>query len=147
GWGDLIEYEKPADIVKTAAGLLADGAVLGWAQGRSEYGPRALGNRSILADARPAGNKDRINAMVKKREAFRPFAPAVISDAAATYFVLPKTAADYEFMSFVVDVREERTAELGAVTHIDGTARVQIVDPVANERFYELIRDFGELTG
>lgn len=147
GWGELIEYEQPADIIEAAAGLLADGAVLGWAQGRSEYGPRALGNRSILADARPAGNKDRINAMVKKREAFRPFAPAVISDAATAYFILPKTAADYGFMSFVVDVRKERIAELGAVTHIDGTARVQIVDPIANEKFYQLIRKFGELTG
>ena len=147
GWGELIEYEKPADIIKTAARLLADGAVLGWAQGKSEYGPRALGNRSILADARPAGNKDRINAMVKKREAFRPFAPAVIYDAAMTYFDLPKTLANYEFMSFVVDVRKERMAELGAVTHIDGTARVQIVDPASNRRFYQLIRKFGELTG
>lgn len=147
GWSELIEYEQPADLIKTAAELLADGAVLGWAQGRSEYGPRALGNRSILADARPAANKDRINAMVKKREAFRPFAPAVTSDAATTYFDLPKTLADYEFMSFVVDVRKERIAELGAVTHIDGTARVQIVDPVANGRFYRLIRKFGELTG
>jgi predicted NodU family carbamoyl transferase len=147
GWSELIEYEKPADIITTAAGLLADGAVLGWAQGRSEYGPRALGNRSILADARPPENKDRINAMVKKREAFRPFAPAVISDAAMTYFNLPETLADYEFMSFVVDVRKERIAELGAVTHIDGTARVQIVDPVANRRFYQLISKFGELTG
>jgi decarbamoylnovobiocin carbamoyltransferase/7-O-carbamoyltransferase len=147
GWSELIEYEQPADVIKTAAELLANGAVLGWAQGRSEYGPRALGNRSILADARPAENKDRINAMVKKREAFRPFAPAVISDAATTYFNLPKTLANYEFMSFVVDVRKERIAELGAVTHVDGTARVQIVDPVASERFYRLIREFGELTG
>jgi len=147
GWSELIEYEKPADIIRTAAELLAGGAVLGWAQGRSEYGPRALGNRSILADARPSENKDRINAMVKKREAYRPFAPAVTSDAAMAYFNLPKTLADYEFMSFVVDVRKERIAELGAVTHIDGTARVQIVDPVANRRFYRLIRKFGELTG
>jgi predicted NodU family carbamoyl transferase len=147
GWSGLIEYEKPADIIKTAATLLSEGAVIGWAQGRSEYGPRALGNRSILADARPSGNKDRINAMVKKREAYRPFAPAVIFDAAMTYFNLPKTLADYEFMSFVVDVREERIAELGAVTHIDGTARVQIVDPVTNRRFYQLIRKFGEITG
>lgn len=147
GWSELIEYEKPADIITAAATLLADGAVLGWAQGRSEYGPRALGNRSILADARPPGNKDRINSMVKKREAYRPFAPAVISDAAMTYFNLSKTLANYEFMSFVVDVRKERIAELGAVTHIDGTARVQVVDPVTNRRFYQLIRKFGELTG
>jgi predicted NodU family carbamoyl transferase len=147
GWSDLIEYEQPADVVESAAQLLADGAVIGWAQGRSEYGPRALGNRSILADARPGGNKDRINAMVKKREAYRPFAPAVTEDAATSYFDLPETLANYDFMSFVVDVREERRAELGAVTHVDGSARVQIVDPVANSQFYALIRRFGELTG
>lgn len=147
GWHDLIEYEQPPDIVESAARLLVNGAVLGWAQGRSEYGPRALGNRSILADARPGGNKDRINAMVKKREAYRPFAPAVTSEAAALYFDLPETLANYDFMSFVVDVREERRTELGAVTHVDGSARLQIVDPVANPRFHALIRRFGELTG
>ncbi len=146
-WDDLIEYEQPTDIVGVTAGLLADGAVLGWAHGRSEYGPRALGNRSILADARPSGNKERINSMVKKREAFRPFAPVVTADAAATYFEIPKTVADYEFMSFVVPVREERRAELGAVTHVDGSARVQIVEPGPNERFYRLVEKFGQLTG
>jgi predicted NodU family carbamoyl transferase len=147
GWSSVIEYDRPADIVETAAGLLAGGAVLGWAQGRSEYGPRALGNRSILADARPSENKDRINAMVKKREAFRPFAPAVTSDAASIYFELPETSADYDFMSFVVGVREERRSELGAVTHVDGSARVQIVDPEISPRFHLLISMFGDLTG
>lgn len=146
-WSDLVEYERSNDVIDRAARLLADGAVIGWAQGRSEFGPRALGNRSILADARPSENKDRINAMVKKREAFRPFAPAVTPEAAASYFDLPETLADYEFMSFVVNVREERRHELGAVTHIDGSARVQIVDPLANIRFYQLVQRFGELTG
>ncbi|MWA04966.1 carbamoyltransferase [Actinomadura sp. LD22] len=147
-WGDLIEYAQPADIVAESARLLADGAVLGWAQGRSEYGPRALGNRSILADPRPAGNKQRINSMVKKREAYRPFAPVVTREAAAEYFDLPaRTKADYEFMSFVVNVREDRRAELGAVTHVDGSARLQIVDPDAAPRFHRLVRAFGELTG
>ncbi len=135
------------DIVEVTAGLLADGAVLGWAHGRSEYGPRALGNRSILADARPSGNKERINSMVKKREAFRPFAPVVTAEAAATYFEIPKTLASYEFMSFVVPVREERRAELGAVTHVDGSARLQIVEQGSNRRFYELVQKFGQLTG
>lgn len=146
-WGDLVEYERSPDIVEDTARLLADGAVLGWAHGRSEFGPRALGNRSILADARPAENKEKINAMVKKRESFRPFAPVVTPEAATAYFDLPKTRANYDFMSFVVDVREDRRAELGAVTHVDGTARIQIVDPAANERFYRLVRRFGELTG
>jgi predicted NodU family carbamoyl transferase len=146
-WGDLIEYERPADIVGRAADLLVGGAVLGWAHGRSEYGPRALGNRSILADARPGENKERINSMVKKREAYRPFAPVVTAEAAAEYFDIPPTAANYDFMSFVVPVREEKRAELGAVTHVDGTARVQVLDPASNERFYQLVHRFGELTG
>jgi decarbamoylnovobiocin carbamoyltransferase/7-O-carbamoyltransferase len=146
-WGDVIEYERPADVIESAARSLADGAVIGWAQGRSEYGPRALGNRSILADARPGGNKDRINAMVKKREAYRPFAPAVTAEAATRYFDLPDTVANYEFMSFVVDVRPERRAELEAVTHVDGSARVQIVDAAVSRRFHRLIQRFGDLTG
>ena len=125
-WTELIEWEQPADIVECAAGLLAEGAVLGWAYGPSEYGPRALGNRSILADARPSENKQRINSMIKKRESYRPFAPVVTASAAADYFDLPETLANYDFMSFCVNVREHRRAELGAVTHIDGSARVQL---------------------
>ena len=146
-WSDVVVYERCEDIVGRTAGLLADGAVVGWAQGASEFGPRALGNRSILADPRPVANRDRINAMVKKREAYRPFAPAVLSEAAADYFDLSVTSGNHDFMSFVVDVREERRAELGAVTHIDGSARVQVVAPESNERFHGLIRYFGEITG
>jgi predicted NodU family carbamoyl transferase len=146
-WTELIEWELSANIVECAAGLLAEGAVLGWACGPSEYGPRALGNRSILADARPSENKQRINSMIKKRESYRPFAPVVTASAAADYFDLPETLANYDFMSFCVNVREHRRAELGAVTHIDGSARVQIIDPVSNERFHNLVRRFGELTG
>ncbi|MFE9747893.1 carbamoyltransferase [Saccharothrix saharensis] len=146
-WDGIVEVERPADVVGATAELLAGGAVVGWAHGRSEFGPRALGNRSILADARPAHNRDRINAMVKKREGFRPFAPAVTPEAAADYFDLTATEADHGFMSFVVRVLEDRRAELGAVTHVDGTARVQVVTPAANPRFHELITRFGELTG
>jgi decarbamoylnovobiocin carbamoyltransferase/7-O-carbamoyltransferase len=146
-WSGIVDVERAADVVGATAELLAGGAVIGWAHGRSEFGPRALGNRSILADARPAENRDRINAMVKKREGFRPFAPAVTPDAAATYFDLTDTEADHGFMSFVVRVHEDRRAELGAVTHVDGTARVQVVSPGANARFHELITRFGELTG
>ncbi|MGH3915546.1 MAG: carbamoyltransferase family protein [Pseudonocardiaceae bacterium] len=146
-WGRLIDLERSVDIVDKAATLLADGAVLGWAQGRSEFGPRALGNRSIIADARPKENQTRINAMVKKRESFRPFAPVVTPEAASTYFEIPEAEANYDFMSFVLRVREERRAELGAVTHVDGTARLQIIDPTTNERFHRLVSRFGELTG
>jgi decarbamoylnovobiocin carbamoyltransferase/7-O-carbamoyltransferase len=146
-WSSLIEFECPVDIVDTAAKLLADGAVLGWAQGRSEFGPRALGNRSIVADARPRENRTRINVMVKKRESFRPFAPVVTSEASRIYFEIPDTLANYDFMSFVVRVQRDRREELGAVTHVDGTARIQIIDPQPNERFYRLVKRFGTLTG
>ncbi|MBV9162390.1 MAG: carbamoyltransferase [Pseudonocardiales bacterium] len=146
-WRPLIEFERRADIVDATAILLTEGAVFGWAQGGSEFGPRALGNRSIIADARPKENQTRINAMVKKRESFRPFAPVVIPQAARTYFEIPDTAANYDFMSFVVRVRQDRRKELGAVTHVDGTARVQIIDPQSNERFYRLVEHFGVLTG
>ncbi|MGH3772676.1 MAG: carbamoyltransferase family protein [Pseudonocardiaceae bacterium] len=146
-WSSLIEFEHPADIVDTTAKLLAEGAVLGWTQGRSEFGPRALGNRSIIADARPKENRTRINAMVKKRESFRPFAPVVTPEASRTYFEIPDTTANYDFMSFVVRVQQDRRKELGAVTHVDGTARIQIIDPRSNERFYRLVERFGALTG
>lgn len=146
-WSSLVQYEQNDDIVERTAQLLSEGAVVGWAHGRSEYGPRALGNRSILADARPKENKDRINAMVKKRESYRPFAPVVTREAAEKYFDLPNVKANYEFMSFVVPVREKYRDELGAVTHVDGTARIQIIDPESNQRFYRLVRRFGELTG
>ncbi|MFI9813849.1 carbamoyltransferase family protein [Saccharothrix variisporea] len=146
-WSGVVDVERSVDVVEATARLLAEGKVVGWAHGRSEFGPRALGNRSIIADARPVGNRDRINAMVKKRESFRPFAPAVTPEAAATYFDLTDTVAEHGFMSFVVHVRESRRAELGAVTHVDGTARVQVVTPEANPRFHRLITRFGELTG
>lgn len=146
-WDALISFERPDDVVEQAAELLAAGSVLGWAHGRSEFGPRALGNRSIIADSRPSENKDRINKMIKKREGYRPFAPVVTAADAATYFDLTGTEANLGFMSFVVDVREERRAELGAVTHVDGTARVQVVEPDVNDRFHRLIARFGELTG
>lgn len=146
-WNALIEVVRPDDIVDHAVELVAEGAVLGWAHGRSEFGPRALGNRSIVADARPKENQTRINAMVKKRESFRPFAPVVTPEAASVYFEMPAARANYDFMSFVVRVRAERREELGAVTHIDGTARIQIIEPETNERFHRLVARFGEVTG
>lgn len=146
-WSALIDYERSPDVVDRAARLLAGGAVLGWACGSSEYGPRALGNRSILADPRPSGNKERINAMIKQRENYRPFAPVVTAEAAAEFFEMPATRANYDFMSFVVDVRETRRPELGAVTHVDGSARIQVIDRASNERFFRLVQRFGQLTG
>ena len=121
--------------------------MIGWVQGRSEFGPRALGNRSILADPRPAGNMTRINAMIKKREGYRPFAPSVMEEHVRDYFELPDEVASLPYMIFVVPVRVDRRSLLGAVTHVDGSARVQTVSRTDNERFWQLLRAFGDLTG
>jgi len=142
-----VEIERVADVETRTAQLLADGCVVGWVQGRAEFGPRALGNRSILADPRPMANRDRVNAMVKKREAFRPFAPAVTEDAWREYFEAPATVPALPYMMFAVPVRAERRALLGAVTHVDGTARVQTVTCASNPKFWRLLRAFAACTG
>jgi carbamoyltransferase len=146
-WQAFLEFRQAEQIAQEAAALLAQGKVLGWVQGRSEFGPRALGNRSIVADPRPSENKDLINRMVKKREAYRPFAPAVLEDYATEYFELPERACRSPFMTFVVKVREEKRDVLKATTHVDGTARIQTVSRQGNPAFWELIAAFGELTG
>ncbi len=146
-WRDLVDFEPVAGIAARTARLLADGAVVAWVQGRSEFGPRALGNRSILADPRPADNKERINRMVKKREGYRPFAPSVQQERAGEFFVVTPAQPDYAFMIFVLDVQKSRQAELGAITHVDGTARVHTVAREANPRYWELLDEFGKLTG
>jgi carbamoyltransferase len=146
-WDAFIAFEKSPDIAKQAAHLMAEGAVIGWLQGRSEFGPRALGNRSILADPRPAGNKDRINQMVKKREGFRPFAASVLQEDARVYFDLPDGIDESQFMMFVVNVREAKRQQLGAITHVDGTARVHTVSRETNPRYWDVINAFKEITG
>jgi carbamoyltransferase len=146
-WRDFVEIERLDDAAERAAQLLAGGSVIGWVQGRAEFGPRALGDRSILADPRPASNKDRINSMVKKREEFRPFAPAVLVERLRDYFEVPGDYEEFPFMIFVLRVRPECRALLGATTHVDGTARVQTVSQQANTRFWNLIRAFETRTG
>jgi carbamoyltransferase len=146
-WQGFLRFERSDEVTREAAALLAGGEVLGWVQGRSEFGPRALGNRSILADPRPAENRERINQMVKKREAFRPFAPSVLEEDAAEFFDLPEGFGALPFMLFVVDVRPDKRALLPATTHIDGTARVQTVSRATNRRYWDLIAEFKELTG
>jgi carbamoyltransferase len=146
-WAELLSAERVADICERAAGLLAEGKVLGWVQGRSEFGPRALGNRSIVADPRPASHKALINAMVKKREGYRPFAPSVLEERAREFFVLPPAQERFPYMSVIVDVQPAHRALLGAVTHVDGTARIQTVTRGQNSRYYDLISAFGRLTG
>lgn len=142
-------YERIDDeavLLDRTAGMIADGQVVGWFQGRLEFGPRALGARSLLADARNPQMKDIINAKVKFREAFRPFAPAVLREKAHEYFDMPE-GMDAPFMLLVPSVREEKRAVIPAVTHQDGTGRVQTVTEEDNGLYYRLIRTFGEKTG
>jgi carbamoyltransferase len=126
---------------------MSKGAVIGWVQGRSEFGPRALGNRSILADPRPAENKTRINAMVKKREGYRPFAPSVLEERVAEYFAVTAAQKQFPFMIFILEVLEEKRSLLGAITHVDGTARVQTVSRETNPLYWNVIHEFEKLTG
>ncbi len=128
---------------------LAHGGVVGWSQGRFEWGPRALGNRSILADPRTAAMKDIVNTKIKFREPYRPFAPAVLVERAEEFFALPDAARHYpaRFMLYVVGVVDDKKESLGAITHVDGSARVQTVDRVAAPRFHRLIERFGQATG
>ena len=131
-------------VTKRAAQDIADGLVVGWFQGRMEFGPRALGNRSIVVDPRRANMKDILNDRIKKREPFRPFAPSVLEECTADYFEQSHPAPT---MLMVYQVREERRAEIPAVTHVDGSGRLQTVSREVNERYYQLISDFNELTG
>jgi carbamoyltransferase len=131
------------DTAVAAAELIAGGAIVGWYQGRSEWGARALGNRSIVADPRRSEMRDRINRVVKVREDFRPLAPSVLWEAYGDYF----EGAPDPFMTQAVTVRPDRRAAIPAVTHIDGTARVHAVTRAANPPYYALIEAVGERTG
>ena len=145
-WKDLIEIRPVKDPSTEAANLITDGKIIGWAQGRSEFGPRALGNRSILADPRRAENKDLINEMVKNREPYRPFAPSVLEEYAEQFFEVPDGSSP-AYMTFTVPVREAMRPKLPAITHIDGTARIQTVSRNTNERYWRLIEAFRQRTG
>ena len=146
GFGSQIEWTRPENYVDTVARAIADGRVVGWYQGRMEFGPRALGNRSILADPRRADMKDRVNQMVKKREEFRPFAPSVASEGADEFFCL-HARDQYQFMTVAVKARPARAAEIPAVVHVNGTSRVHVVRREVNTRYWELLTRLGELTG
>ena len=139
-----LTYRQVPDPAEAAAELLAQGRITGWFQGRAEVGPRALGNRSILADPRPDHMKDTINAEVKHREAFRPFAPSVLAEEAPTWF---EPVAPSPFMLLCLPVRPERRHEVPAITHIDGTGRLQTVTEAANPLFRRLIEAFYRRTG
>lgn len=132
--------EAEQELFNRSARLIADGAIIGWFQGRMELGPRALGNRSILADARNPEMKDMVNSRIKFREAFRPFAPSVMEEYADSYFF---GCSKSPFMMFTYQIT---TKELPAITHIDGTARVQTVCESDNSKYYKLLRTFKTLT-
>ena len=139
-----------ATLVAEVAKRIAAGQVTGWFQGAAEWGPRALGSRSILADPRDPDMKERINEKIKFREPFRPFAPAVLAESATDYFALPGPVHPWSVESFmlsVVPVRPDVRDQIPAVTHVDGTTRVQMVFRNQNTLFYKLIRRLGDTTG
>ena len=148
---DGLELEEPAresELIERVARALAQSRVVGWMQGAAELGPRALGNRSILAAPHDAAMRDKLNRGIKHREEFRPFAPAVPLGQAERFFKLPPGGARLgRFMSGVFPVRPEWRDRLAAVTHVDGTARVQTVDPKMAPRFHALLEAYGALTG
>ena len=139
-----VRVQDCAELSRRAAELVADGNVVGWFQDRMEWGPRALGARSILADPRREDMTAALNARVKHREAFRPFAPSILAEATADYF---EQDSPDPFMTKVYAVRPERRAEIPAVTHVDGTGRLQTVDPAAAPSYWRLIKEFEALTG
>ena len=136
--------ERPDDVVARTAELLAAGEILGWMQGRMEYGPRALGHRSILADPRREEMKAEVNRRVKFREAFRPFAPSVTLEDARDWF---EEARPSPYMLLAFGVRPEKRGRIPAVTHVDGTARVQTVAATESPRYHALLRAFADRTG
>ena len=145
GWTyEEITYDDEAAVCRATAELIAEGNVVGWFQGRMEWGARALGNRSIVADPRRADMRDLINTKIKFREKFRPFAPSILEEALQDYFL---DAAPDPFMQQVYPVRPEKKAVLPAITHADGTGRLQTVTERTNSRYYRLIHEFFKRTG
>jgi carbamoyltransferase len=144
-----VECRDETELLDRTVDLLSSGNVIGWAQGAFEWGPRALGNRSILADPRRADMKDIVNTKIKFREPYRPFAPSVLEERSADFFDLRDPARQYpaRFMLLVAPVLEEGKARIPAVTHVDGSARLQTVVRSTNPRYHALIKTFGEASG
>jgi carbamoyltransferase len=137
------ELEEHA-LLETTARHIAAGKIVGWFQGATEWGPRALGNRSILADPRRPEMKDILNQRIKRRESFRPFAPSIAEEAVCEFF---ERAHPSPFMTFAFSVRPEKRAVIPAPTHVDGTARLQTVSRAGNPLYWKVLRAFGDLTG
>ena len=143
GEAELAELDEPA-LVESTARHIAAGKIVGWYQGAAEWGPRALGNRSILADPRRPEMKDILNRRIKHREIFRPFAPSIIEEAVGEFF---EQTHPSPFMTFAYPVRADKRAVIPAPTHVDGTARLQTVSRSANPLYWKLLRKVGDLTG
>jgi len=141
-----IDYRRAERIEETVADALADGKIVGWFSGRMEFGPRALGNRSILADPRAAEMREVVNQRVKLREEFRPFAPAALAERANDYYDM-RGVGRSDFMEFVVPATARGSDATKAVVHFDGSARIQTVDRGTNEPFWKVIEAFGRRTG
>lgn len=142
-------YKRSRNIAEEIAEKLAEGNIIGWFQGRMEFGPRALGNRTLLGDPRNAEMKKILNERIKRREPFRPFAPSVLKEHAVEWFVIPKACSSVsaDFMIINYDVRKENREKIPAVTHVDGTSRIQLVDKKTNPRYHDLITAFYKKTG
>lgn len=138
------KLDDETELCRRTAEAVADGKVVGWFQGRMEWGPRALGNRSIVCDPRRADMKQILNAKIKRRESFRPFAPSVLADAVPEWF---EENDDVPFMMQVFQIREEKREQIPAVTHVDGSGRLQTVSKATNPRYYALIEAFRDRTG
>lgn len=143
---EVIHLPGLAETCEAAAELIAQGEVIAWYRGRMEFGPRALGHRSILADPARPEMRDRVNALVKMREAFRPFAPAVTVEQVDRWFQAPP-GTELPYMTVNLDVRPEHREDLPAITHVDGSARVQTVSALDNHEFHELLKAVGRRTG
>jgi carbamoyltransferase len=141
---DDIEVVPASNVVEETAALLAEGLTVGWFQGSSEFGPRALGHRSILADPRLPHMRDHINAKIKAREDFRPFAPAVLDRHAKAYFDLDSPSP---YMLLVAPMRVEHRTTIPSVVHVDGSSRIQTVEAAINPKFFALLEAFAVLTG
>jgi len=142
--GACYERCEEADLIERVAPALAAGKTVGWFDGRMEFGPRALGARSILADPRDASMRQRLNDDIKRREGFRPFAPIVVEERATDYFEI---AGPSPYMSFAAPVRLAAQPVLAAVTHVDGSARLQTLARTAQPRLYRLLERFAALSG
>ena len=144
---DKVRVVKSTDVIAGAVELLCDGKIIGWFDGGSELGPRALGQRSIVCDPRRPDAKEILNRRVKMRETFRPFAPAVMLEEAPNWFEFGGTSAESPFMLRVCEVKSHKQEEVPAIVHADGTGRLQTLTPETNGRFYDLVKRFYEQTG